>query len=329
MRKLGKSGLEVSAIGLGAMGMSGMYGPTDDARSEATIRHALDLGVNFIDTADFYGSGHNEMLIGRAIEGRRDEVILSVKFGALRTPDGGWGGHEARPVAMRNYLAYSLKRLRVDHIDLYTPSRVDRTVPIEEVVGAMAEMVEKGYIRHIGLSEAGPDEIRRANAVHPIAALQIEYSLWTRDIEAEVLPATRELGIATVAYSPLSRGFLSGQIRSPQDFAPGDFRRNTPRFQGENFARNLALVDAVRELTAKKGATPAQLAIAWVLSRGEDVIPIPGTRDPKRLEENLGALDVRLTPEDLRALDEVSPAGAVAGDRYNAYQMDAVYTPSR
>lgn len=322
-RHLGRDGLAVSAIGLGAMGMSDFYGPADDATSEATINRALDLAVTLIDTADFYGNGHNEMLIGRAIRGRRDEVTLSVKFGAMRTPSGGFGALDGRPVAVRNSAAYSLRRLGVETIDLYTPARVDPTVPIEETVGAMSELVAQGYLRYVGLSEVDPDQVRRAHAVHPITAVQIEYSLWTRDIEAELLPVLRELGIGLVAYSPLSRGFLTGTIRTPDDLPPNDYRRHSPRFQAENFNKNVALVDTVKAVAERKRCTPAQIALAWVLSRGEDVVPIVGTRSSARLEENLGAIDVVLDAADLAQLDAVD---AVSGDRYPGEQMRLVYT---
>lgn len=324
-RRLGSHGPLVSALGLGAMGMSGIYGATDDARSEATVRRALDLGVTLIDTADFYGSGHNEMLLGRALRGRRDEAVLSVKFGVTRTPDGGWGPPDGRPAAVKNFATMSLRRLGTDVIDLYTLARVDPSVPIEETVGAIGELIAGGYVRYAGLSEAGPDIVRRAQRVVPLAAVQIEYSLWTRDIEPELLPVLRELGIAVVAYSPLSRGLLGGTIRTLDDLAPNDFRRRAPRYQGENLAKNLALVEIVRALAAEKGITPAQLAIAWVLSRGEDVVPIPGTRDAGRLAENLAALDVRLGAEDLRRLDEAMPPGAAHGERYAGPALDLVY----
>ncbi len=277
-RQLGRQGLAVSAIGLGAMGMSDLYGGNDDASSEATINRALDLGVSLIDTADFYGSGHNEMLIGRAIRGRRDDVTLSVKFGATRTPDGGWETPDGRPVSVRNFAAYSLRRLGVDVIDLYTPARVDPATPIEETVGAIAELVSQGYVRYVGLSEVGPEQVRRAHAVHPITAVQIEHSLWTRDIEAELLPTLRELGIGLVAYSPLSRGLLTGAIQNLDGLSESDFRRSVPRFQGDNLAKNLALVETVKAVAQRKGRTPAQIALAWVLSRGQDVVPIVGTR---------------------------------------------------
>ncbi len=320
-RRLGKNGPRVLAIALGGMGMSECYGPINDSESIATIQRALDLGVNFIDTADFYGVGHNEQLIGKAIRGRRDQAILSVKFGALRDPSGGWGQVDCRPEYLRNALAYSLKRLGVEAIDLYTPTRVDPKVPIEETVGAMAELVKQGYIKYIGLSEASASTVRRAHAVHPIAAVQIEYSLWSRDPEDELLPTLRELGIALVGYAPLSRGFLSGQVNNPNDFAPDDFRRFSPRFQGENFQRNLRLVEYIHQLAARKGCTPAQLAIAWVLKQGDDIISLVGTKRRNYLEQNLEALNIQLTDAELAEIDKIMPRDAVAGERYNEYLM--------
>jgi aryl-alcohol dehydrogenase-like predicted oxidoreductase len=320
-RRLGKDGPEVSAVGLGAMGMSDLYGPRDDGESLATLRRALELGVNFIDTADFYGMGHNEELISKAIAGRREDVVLSVKFGQLRTPGGGFGPFDGRPEYVRHSLAGTLRRLGTDYVDLYTPSRVPHDVPVEETVGAISELVEAGYVRYVGLSEAAPETVRRAHAVHPVTAVQTEYSLWSREPEDGLLATLRELGIGLVAYSPLSRGFLSGQIQSPNDFAPDDFRRMSPRFQGENFRRNLELVGRVRGIAEEKGCTPAQLAIAWVLARGEDVVPLTGTRNRGRLEENLGALGVRLTEEDLERMEEAMPRGAAAGERYPAPLM--------
>lgn len=320
-RQLGKNGPKVGAIALGAMGMSEVYGPTNDDESIATIQRALDLGINLIDTADFYGLGHNEELIGKAIRDRRDRSILSVKFGGLRTPGGGYGPVDCRPDYVRHSVAYSLRRLSIEVIDLYMPARVDPKVPIEETVGAMAELVQQGYIRYIGLSEASAATVRRAHAVHPIAAVEVEYSLWSRDPEEELLPTLRELGIALLGYAPLSRGFLSGEIKTPEDFAPNDFRRISPRFQGENFQRNLDLVERVRELATQKGCTPAQLAIAWVLAQGEDIIALAGTKRRKYLEQNIGALDVQLTDADLAAIDELMPRGAVAGERYNEHLM--------
>ena len=319
-RTLGGQGLVVSALGLGCMGMSQSYGSGDDQESVATIHRALDLGMTFLDTADVYGPYTNERLVGRAIAGRRDEVVLATKFGNQRLDDGRRVVN-GKPDYVRQACAASLERLGVDHIDLYYQHRVDRSVPVEDTWGAMAELVQAGKVRYLGISEAAPATVRRAHAVHPVSAGQYEWSLFTRDLEDEVLPALRELGIGVVAYSPLGRGFLSGRITSPDDFGEDDFRRNHPRFTGENFARNLELVDRVRELAASKGATPSQLAIAWVLAQGDDVVPIPGTKRRSYLEENLGALDVELTPEDLAAIEEVTPRGSVAGARYNPEMM--------
>jgi aryl-alcohol dehydrogenase-like predicted oxidoreductase len=319
-RSLGRSGLSVSALGLGCMGMSEFYEPKrmDDAESVRVIHRYLDAGGNFLDTADMYGSGRNEELVGRALAGgRRDTVVLATKFGSVRGPNGEFLGHRGDPAYLRSACDASLNRLNVAHIDLYYQHRVDPKVPIEETVGAMAELVAAGKVRHLGLSEAAPRTIRRAVAVHPIAALQTEYSLWSREVEAEILPTCRELGIGFVAYSPLGRGFLTGQFKSPDDFAPDDYRRNSPRFQGENFARNLELVGHVRQLADAKGCTPSQLALAWVLSRGDDIVPIPGTKRAKYLDENLAATTVSLSAADLAEIDAAMPAGAVAGDRYN------------
>jgi len=319
-RTLGGQGLVVSALGLGCMGMSQSYGPGDDQESVATIHRALDLGMTFLDTADVYGPYTNERLVGRAIAGRRDEVVLATKFGNQRLDDGRRVVN-GKPDYVRQACDASLERLGVDHIDLYYQHRVDRSVPVEDTWGAMAELVQAGKVRYLGISEAAPATVRRAHAVHPVSAGQYEWSLFTRDLEDEVLPALRELGIGVVAYSPLGRGFLSGRITSPDDFGEDDFRRNHPRFTGENFARNLELVNRVRELAASKGATPSQLAIAWVLAQGDDVVPIPGTKRRSYLEENLGALDVELTPEDLAAIEEVTPRESVAGARYNPEMM--------
>jgi aryl-alcohol dehydrogenase-like predicted oxidoreductase len=325
-RTLGGQGLRVSALGLGCMGMSQSYGPADDRESVAAIHRALDLGVTFLDTADMYGPFTNERLVGRAIAGRRDEVVLATKFGNQRRPDGSWVGINGRPEYVHSACDASLERLGVDHVDLYYQHRVDPSVPVEETWGAMAELVEAGKVRHLGISEAAPATIHKANAVHPVAALQSEYSLFSRDPERELLATVRELGIGFVAYSPLGRGFLSGRLTSssPEEFADDDFRRGHPRFEGENFARNLALVERVRQLAAEKGATPAQLAIAWVLAQGDDVVPIPGTKRRRYLEENLAALQLRLTPEDLIAIDEAAPRGAVAGERYTPAMMARV-----
>jgi len=315
-RTLGSEGLQVSAMGLGCMGMSEFYGSADEDEAIRTIHRALELGVTFLDTADMYGPFTNERLVGRAIAGRRDEVVLATKFGNERKEDGTRVGVNGRPEYVHSACEASLQRLGVDHIDLYYQHRVDKTVPIEETVGAMAELVQAGKVRHLGLSEASPETVRRAHAVHPITALQSEYSLWTRDPEAEVLPTVRELGIGFVPYSPLGRGFLTGRFQSPDDVPEDDFRRGHPRFQGENFDRNLEIVARVREIAEEKGVTPAQLALAWVLHQGEDIVPIPGTKRVKYLEENVGALDVELTDEDRRRLDEAAPAGAAAGERY-------------
>jgi aryl-alcohol dehydrogenase-like predicted oxidoreductase len=307
--------LTVSALGLGCMGMSEFYGTTDEQTGIDTIRRALDLGVTFLDTADMYGPFTNEQLVGRAIAGRRDEVQLATKFGNERNPDGSWVGINGSPDYVARACDASLQRLGVDHIDLYYQHRVDRTVPIEETVGAMGELVEAGKVRHLGLSEAGADTIRRAHAVHPITALQTEYSLFTRDLEDEVLPTIRGLGIGLVPYSPLGRGILTGAIGTGS-LEDGDFRSSNPRFQGEALDANLALVEKVREIAAAKGCTPGQLALAWVLAQGEDVVPIPGTKRVRYLEENVGAADVDLTAEDLAALEEAVPRDAVVGQRY-------------
>lgn len=314
--------LTVSALGLGCMGMSEFYGTGDDKESIATIHAFLDAGGTLLDTADMYGPFTNEQLLGRAIAGRRSDVVLATKFGNERREDGSWVGINGRPEYVRSACDASLQRLGVDHIDLYYQHRVDKTVPIEDTVGAMAELVHAGKVRHLGLSEAGADTIRRAHAVHPITALQTEYSLWEREPEAKVFPLLAELGIGFVPYSPLGRGFLTGQLRTPEDFAPDDFRRHSPRFQGENFTRNLQLVDRVKELADQKKCTPAQLALAWLLAQGEHIVPIPGTKKRERLQENLGALDVELSAADLSRLNELAPAGAAAGARYP--HMDSI-----
>jgi len=314
-RTLGQ-GLEVSAVGLGCMGMSEFYGARDEEEALATLRSALDIGVTFLDTADMYGPFTNEKLIARAIAGRRHDVQLATKFGNVRGENGERLGIRGDAEYVRQACEASLERLGVDHIDLYYQHRVDKETEIEETVGAMAELVQAGKVRHLGLSEASPDTIRRAHAVHPLTALQTEYSLWTRDPEDEVLPTIRELGIGFVAYSPLGRGFLSGRIRSADDLDPDDFRRSNPRFQGENFDRNLELVERVREVAEEKGVTPAQLALAWVLRQGEDIVPIPGTKRTRYLEENAAAVEVELGEDDLSRIEEAFPKGATAGDRY-------------
>ncbi len=321
-RQLGRTGPEVSAVGLGCMGMSGMYGPAPEEESAATIHAALAAGIDLLDTGDFYGMGHNEMLVGRAIAGRpRGEFRLSVKFGAQRGPDGAWLGYDARPAAVKTWLAYTLNRLGTDYIDIYRPARLDAAVPIEETVGAIAELVQAGYVRHIGLSEVGADTIRRAAATHPICDLQIEYSLISRGPEAEILPTCRELGIAVTAYGVLSRGLLSGHFSAGRELAPGDFRARAPRFQGENLARNLALAERLREVAGAHRATPAQVAIAWVLHRGGDIVPLIGARTRERLDEALGALELELSQADLEAIEAVVPADSAAGARYPEMQM--------
>ncbi|MBD1874365.1 aldo/keto reductase [Nodosilinea sp. FACHB-131] len=313
-RKLGQ--LEVSAIGLGCMGMSEFYGDRDEAEAIATLHRALELGVTLLDTADMYGPFTNEELVGRAIKDRRDQVVLATKFGNVRTAEGGWGGVSGKPDYVKQCCDDSLRRLGVEVIDLYYQHRVDPTVPIEDTIGAMAELVQAGKVRYLGLSEAAPATIRRAHAVHPISALQTEYSLWSREPEDEILPTVRELGIGFVPYSPLGRGFLTGAFQSPDDFAPDDYRRHAPRFQGENFAKNLALVDQVKAIAQEKGVAPAQLALAWLLAQGDDMVPIPGTKRRKYLEENVAAVEIELSQTELDRINAVAPQGAAVGDRY-------------
>jgi aryl-alcohol dehydrogenase-like predicted oxidoreductase len=323
-RRLGKNGPEVSAIGLGCMGMSEFYVGGSEAESIATIHHSLDRGVTFLDTADMYGWGRNEELVGRAIAGRRGEVFLATKFGNVRGPNGEFLGVRGDPEYVRSACEASLKRLNVEIIDLYYQHRVDTKVPIEDTVGEMARLKEEGKIRFLGLSEAAPQTIRRAHKVQAITAVQTELSLWSRDAEAEVIPTVRDLGIGYVAYSPLGRGFLTGQFKSPDDFSDGDFRKNHPRFQGENFQKNLDLVREVEHLAEEKGCTTAQLALAWVLAQGNDIVPIPGTKHVKYLDQNIEALDVHLSDADLKRLNAILPPGAAAGERYHARGMEAV-----
>lgn len=316
-RQLGATGPAVFPLALGCMGMSGMYGPSDDEESIATIHAALDQGVTLLDTGDFYGTGHNELLIGRALKDRRDQALLSVKFGALRSPDGGWIGTDARPSSVKNFLTYTLTRLGVDHIDIYRPARLDPEVPIEDTIGAMAELVAAGYIRYIGLSEVGPETIRRAHAVHPISDLQIEYSLISRGPEAEIFPLLESLGIGVTAYGVLSRGLLSGSRPTGQS----DFRAYLPRFRGENFSRNQHLVETLQQIAAEKGATSSQLAIAWVLSKGQSIVPLIGSRKRTQLLDSLTALQVDLSAEELARIEDAIPADAIAGSRYDEHQM--------
>jgi aryl-alcohol dehydrogenase-like predicted oxidoreductase len=324
-RRLGRDGLKVSALGLGCMGMSEFYGPGDEHESIATIHRAIDLGIDFLDTADIYGPFKNEVLVGKAIKGKRDKLVIATKFGIIRDPaNPQYRAVNGRPEYVRKSCEASLQRLGIETIDLYYQHRVDTSTPIEETVGAMAELVKEGKVRYLGLSEAGVQTLRRAAKTHPIAALQSEYSLWSRDPEDGILETCRELGIGFVAYSPLGRGFLTGQIKRFEDFAPDDFRRNVPRFQGENFHKNIQLVNKVAEIAGQKKCTPSQLALAWVLAQGDDIVPIPGTRRTKYLEENAASLEVTLTPEDLRLIETTFPKGAVAGTRYSAAAMHLV-----
>ena len=315
-RKLGKNGLTVSELGLGCMGMSEFYGTTNEAEAIATIHRALDLGINFLDTADMYGPFTNEKLVGIAIRDRRDRVVIATKFGNQRREDGSWIGINGKPEYVKAACDGSLQRLGIDHIDLYYQHRVDTSVPIEETIGAMADLVRQGKVRYLGMSEAAPQTIRRAAKVHPISALQTEYSLWSRDPEDEILPTVRELGIGFVAYSPLGRGFLTGRFKKIDDLEPQDYRRNSPRFKGENFQRNLDLVKKIEEIAAERKVKPSQLALAWLLAQGDNIVPIPGTKHVRFLEENVGATNIKLSKSDLERIEAVAPIGVAAGDRY-------------
>jgi aryl-alcohol dehydrogenase-like predicted oxidoreductase len=325
-RTLGRKGLSVSAIGLGCMGMSDFYGAASETEAIATIHRALDRGMTFLDTADVYGPFKNEELVGRSIKGRRDGVVLATKFGNVRGPDGAWLGVNGKPDYVKQACDASLKRLGVDHIDLYYQHRVDKTVPIEDTVGAMAELVRAGKVRHLGLSEASAKTIARAHAVYPITALQTEYSIWARDVEDEILPTVRALGIGFVPYSPLGRGFLTGRFQDPTAFAEGDWRRTQPRMSGENFAKNLAIVEKLREIATEKGVTAGQLALAWVLSRGDEIVPIPGTTTRKHLDENIDSAEVTLTAAELARIEAVAPRGSTAGARYPEGGMRSIDT---